>query len=335
MRSLVTLALILGLALPTVALDLGSIRAPKPSATYPQNVPAPQRNGGDTIADAVVVSVPFADTGSTVGFNDDYDEACPYTLSTSPDVVYTLIPTADDAVTIDMFGSTYDTKIYVYDAGLTLVACNDDFYPDYVSRLEDVPLMAGVQYYIVVDGYGGAAGDFVIDVSHYEGCALLCPAGAALEGEPPLVDGYVDTHNGGCASESGGVMQPIDANVFCGVSGWYLTNDGAQARDTDWFTMIVPASGVIEIVGDAEKATYLFELGPQDCNSVGVIQNVQVGPCTEGTMEIAGAPGSTVWFWVGPTVFDGSGEYDYVLLTNLGVVATESHSWTDVKSIFR
>ena len=56
----------------------------------------------------------------------------------------------------------------------------------------------------------------------------------------------------------------------------------------------------------------MFELGPQDCNSVGVIQNVPIGPCEETTMVVTGTPGSEVWFWVGPQTFstpDGSEVY--------------------------
>ena len=99
---------------------------------------------------------------------------------------------------------------------------------------------------------------------------------------------------------------------------------------------------MLEITGDAEVETYMFELGPQDCDNVGVIQTVIIGPCAEGSMAIDGTPGSTVWFWVGPTSFyapDGSDlfEYDYVLwLSGLyGYLATETHTWTGIKSFFR
>ncbi|MEZ4388872.1 MAG: hypothetical protein R3D98_15110 [Candidatus Krumholzibacteriia bacterium] len=334
MRKMLVLAMILTLVGSAMAFDLGAVRADKPAVNYPVNVPSDLRQGGDTILDAVVATIPFTDSGTTVGFTDDYDEACPYTLSTSPDVVYSVTPYADASVNIDLLGSTYDTKLYVYDASLTLVACNDDFYPDYVSKLENVALMAGTEYFIIIDGYGGASGDYVLTVEGFEPCVVTCPAGAILEGEPALVDGYEDLFNGGCNTEGSTPFGTIASEVFCGVSGWYLAADGTQSRDTDWFELTVPAAGYIEIVGDAEAATYLFELGPQDCGTVAVIQNVVIGPCTEGTMTIAGAAGSTVWFWVGPTTFDGSGEYNYVLFSNLGGVAVENHSWTGVKALF-
>ncbi|MEZ4386829.1 MAG: hypothetical protein R3D98_04510 [Candidatus Krumholzibacteriia bacterium] len=336
MRKLLVFAMLLAIVGSAMAFDLGNNRPVKPEVNYPQNVPSDLRQGGDTILDAVVVTLPVVNgSGTTVGYNDDYDEACPYTLSTSPDVVYTTTPDADVAVTIDLLGSTYDTKVYVYDQNLALVACNDDFYPDYVSKLENVPLMGGVQYYVIVDGYGGASGNYVINIDTFEPCVVTCPAGAEIEGEPALVDGYADAYNGGCNSpEFGNPFGAITQSIFCGVSGWYISAEGTQSRDTDWFTMTVPLDGFVEVIGDAEFATYMFELGPQDCGSVAVIQNVVIGPCTEGTMTIPGAAGSTIWFWVGPTTFDGSGEYDYVLYTNLVGVATESHSWTDVKGLF-
>jgi hypothetical protein len=83
----------------------------------------------------------------------------------------------------------------------------------------------------------------------------------------------------------------------------------------------------------------MFELGPQDCGSVGVLQNVQVGPCTPGTMTIYGEAGSVVWVWTGPTAFDSPDgtypyEFDYVLHLNLPV-AVEDHSWSQVKGLFR
>jgi hypothetical protein len=330
-------AMMLALVVSAMAIDLGSERGAKKEVTYPQSVPGDLRQGGDTILDAVMVSLPVVNgSGTTVGYTNDYDEVCPYSGSTSADVVYTFVPDADTSIDIDLLGSTYDTKVYVYDGSLNLVACNDDFYPDYVSKLENVAVMGGVQYYVIVDGYGGANGNYVINIDVFEPCVIDCPAGAELEGEPPLADGYADAHNGGCNSpEFGNPFGVITSGLFCGKSGWYISAAGGQSRDTDWFTLTVPAEGFVEFIADAEFATYMFELGPQDCGSVGVIQNVTFGPCTEGTMTIAGAPGSTVWFWVGPTTFEGPvNEYNYVIYSNLGVIATESHSWTGVKALF-
>jgi len=340
MRHLLLLTLVLALAAPALAFDLGPRPSAKPIPTHPQNVPSPTRQGGDTILDAVEIVVPIADvTGTTAGYNDDYDEICPYSNSTSPDVVYTFTPDADYELDIDLCGSSYDTKLYLYDANLDLVACNDDFYFDdacgvYVSMLEAVSVAAGMPYYLVIDGYGGAFGDYLLNVVQYEPCVIECPASSVLEGEPPLVDGYDDWYNGGCNSpQHGNPFQPLTAAIFCGQSGWYIHASGATYRDTDWFTTTVLYEGFVEITADAEFASYIFELGPQDCENVAVIQNVGFGPCVEGNIVIPGPVGSTVWVWVGPQTFEDPATYDYVLWRNW-MDATEAHSWSDVKSIF-
>ena len=106
---------------------------------------------------------------------------------------------------------------------------------------------------------------------------------------------------------------------------------------------MVGENGFIEVTADAESTTYIFELGPQDCNEVGVIQTITVGPCVPASMTITGDPLTTVWLWTGATTFnspDGTTpyEYDYVLwLSGLepGVVATESSTWSQVKGLYR
>ena len=342
MKTFLTLAAIIVIALPAVAFDLDNRAPDKPAATVipPPADPDVLRQGGDTILDAVLITIPVADVpGTTAGFYHDYDEVCPYTGSLSPDVVYTFIPEADEGVTFDMFGSDYDTKIYIYDQDLSLIACNDDYWPDYTSLLDNIPLEANVQYFLVIDGYGGDYGDYLLNISLFTPCDIECPATAELEGEPPLAVDYEDTYNGGCGNGGTGGWQYWDSPELCGVSGFYL-NQGSNFRDTDWFEIPIGPDGYLEIEGDAELATYMFELGPQDCNSVAVIQDVTIGPCSPASMTIVGDPGSIVWFWVGPTTFespDGSDvyEYTYYLINLTNVVAVEEHTWSDVKTLFR
>mgnify|MGYP002525883757 FL=1 len=136
---------------------------------------ATPRQGGDTIGDATAIdALPFDAAGTTAGYIDDYDEECPYTGSTSPDVVYSYAPTADMSIDISICESAYDTKLYVYenDAGNN-IACNDDACNSsdgspYRSTLDQVSLTAGNTYYIVVDGYSGNSGDYNISVTEAE-----------------------------------------------------------------------------------------------------------------------------------------------------------------------
>ena len=58
------------------------------------------RDGGDTCASATVIpSLPYTDTGTTVGKANNYDSGivtgCPYGGSTAPDAVYKFTPAAD------------------------------------------------------------------------------------------------------------------------------------------------------------------------------------------------------------------------------------------------
>ena len=121
------------------------------------------------------------------------------------------------------------------------------------------------------------------------------------------------------------------------MSGWY-TFQGSQCRDTDWFILNVGWWGTTEITADAECATYFFELSPQDCNVVGVAQQATAGPCHEALMTIVGPPGTTAWFWVGPTVFaphpGWDSMYDYAVWFWYGPAATEATTWGNLKALY-
>jgi len=348
-RNIYLIALIVALAASALALpnELGTsdmrVKASKPIHVGIPTPPVEVRQGGDTVMNATPLTLPVYDlAGSTAGYSDDYDEICPYSGSTAPDVVYTFTPSSDVAVDIDMLGSQYDTKIYVYDAELGLIGCNDDFHPDYTSKLENLSLMGDRQYYLVIDGYGEHSGDYVLSIIEFEPCVIDLPSGwAQYELEPTLHDGYIDEYNGGCNSSAPPPFERIDSNCFLGRSGWYFGANGTGVRDTDWFLITIPSSGVLEITGDAEYECYMFELGPHDCEDVAVIQNVIVGPCSERTMTITGPAGSNVWFWFGPTTYDAPNgfighEFYYILNTSIeGSAASESRSLTSVKGLFK
>jgi hypothetical protein len=167
------------------------------------------RVGGEDIATAVVIaSIPYVDTGNTCGYLDDYEEACPYAGSTAPDVVYAYSPPSDIPVDIDLCGSSYDTKVFVYENMWTPgnpYACNDDYYDvgdpcgNWVSKIEQLTLVAGNIYYIVVDGYNIDCGDYRLEISvaalrdgvSYggQGSAPVPPAGMTLARVPDASNG--------------------------------------------------------------------------------------------------------------------------------------------------
>jgi len=132
---------------------------------------------------------------------------------------------------------------------------------------------------------------------------------------------------------------PANEQSFCGRSGWY-THDGANIRDTDWLIMQMGYLGFIEIIIDAEFPVHLFELFPQDCETVDVAQQMTAGPCDPVSMTIMGySEGGPVWVWVGPTTFQAPGdvtEFDYSLfiIGLMHVEAAEPTSWSHVKALY-
>jgi len=166
-----------------------------------------ERQGLDQIPGLTIGALPFQDIGTTLGYINDYDEVCPYSGGTAPDVVFNYTPTTTEAINLDLCYSSYDTKLYVYDS-LDLVnpiACNDDYYfaapcYTYASFLGEVCVTAGHTYYIVVDGYGSSAGAYQLDITSVGPCPVsgaccapagtctvttqtACPAGSVWQGE--------------------------------------------------------------------------------------------------------------------------------------------------------
>jgi hypothetical protein len=302
------------------AFHLGPAMPQKSPRPWPVNVPGDLRQGGDTVADALpVATLPFTDIGTTTGYVDDYDEVCPYADSTAPDVVYSLAFDREYILDIDMAGSSYDTKIYLYDQSFQLVACNDDFYPDYTSRIDDAEVMAGITYYLVIDGYGAEHGEYALDISFFTPPPppppVLAGCDAIIEDEPPLVDGYVDMHNGGCSSEEfgapmsdiGGAFQ-FGPSEFAGTSGWYNVA-GESRRDTDWLQGYLDQWGTCGLEILSEQTVSLFQLAPLDCGSVEILNSVLVEPGVRTVFIVEGAPYEDVWLCVVPATFEPPADF--------------------------
>ena len=132
----------------------------------------PTLSPGNVIQSAFEISVlPFEGAGNTAnGFENNYDNCSDE--SDSPDAVYKYTPTADITVDISTCYSSFDTKVYVFeDDTQNMVACNedagfDDYYTCgyYTSYSDSVTMTVGHNYYIVVDGWGGDAGLYNLQV---------------------------------------------------------------------------------------------------------------------------------------------------------------------------
>lgn len=271
------------------------------------------REGGETIADAVEIHLPFLGHGNTADNFDDHDAVCPYSGSTSPDVVYTFTVDSDTRVRVDLCGSSYDTKTYIYDQDLNLLGCNDDYYTDpvcgvYVSLLEGVVVSAGQRYYVVVDGYGGDAGEYLIlvewDCWPPPCIDAECPEDGVPENEPPLADDYVDLYNSGCNVDPPLFQELLplegtDGLTFCGQTGWF-PDGGSWLRDEDWLVMTAAGENIhVETNSTHYLWTRCDVLFLDDCHDVSTLE-YQMGVCEPGIIDIPTQPGDMVFLRVMP-----------------------------------
>jgi len=352
MRRLLAVVLLLGLAGTAYAVNTSNVFTPSPKPD-PIQYEGGTRQAGDDIATATPIGgLPFSDAGTTAGYINDYDWICPYSGSTSPDVVYSYAPTAAGTITIDLCASTYDTKVYVVDgAWPSVIACNDDYgcgYSGWQSKLDNVAVDAGHTYYIIVDGYGGMSGSYSISVTIGAGpCVVECPAGALLENEPDCGPDYYDNTNGGCNSTPNvfGLICPPHGSstaVLCGKSGTY-SYFGLSYRDTDWFIVYgLAAGGNMTMDCIAEFPLQLiFIYGPNCANLQ--YQYTTAAECQVASITWYVAPSAVAWAWVGPSVFAGEpcGQ-DYVLtITGCSQgplcppTPTENTSWGAIKSLYK
>ena len=333
-----------------LTLGSGAIAADK-STSHIRNAPvADSREGGETIADAIIFDSfnYYTDTGATCDNIDDYDEICPFSGSTSPDVVYGTYYNPCTLLIIDLHASAYDTKLFVYDAQMNLLACNDDYETGLTSQVDYIAEYSGM-IYIVVDGYGGDCGAYTLNVDTVfipPPYPVFCPAGAQIENEPELTDGYQDTFNGGCEIPGSGFqyLSQVSGTTeldFCGTLGWYQSGSTVQG-DSDWFQVVAAGEQIIWTVDSQYSLTRCQSAVIAACDQPwSLLDEMSVGGGNIGTLTIPTEPGDVVTLWIEPGsdtrplcfpyVFDDA----FHLIGIDGVVATDRQSWGELKSLYR
>jgi hypothetical protein len=338
-------------AAPSLAQPLTGAAPAKSGASTGTTVP-PWRVEGDTIEECWVIEyLPFTEAGTNCGFANDYEEMCPYG-SNSPDVVYSYSPPYDMCISISLCDSYYDTKMFVYEDELTPgspVACNDDSYDcvdppvAYTSLIEQLEIYAGHTYYIVVDGYNGQCGDYVLLVEEvYCGpeCEIECVG--TPEGEPVCYDNYADQYNGGCQSDTWSYIEAGHESIeYCGQGGVYDYN-GLSYRDTDWY-LIYPCGDVpISFTIDAEfDALLALVTGVPDCWDPVILSYVNAPECIPTTLTVT-LPMEPVGVFVATSTWDPDFECgsDYVLTVegyteHCDPTPVENTTWGQVKALYR
>ena len=295
--------------------DHGFLTLEAKPAKVPWHKPARQeraevqmKQGGENCASATLIAgLPYAVAGTTTDYANDYNEDCPYTGSTAPDVVYSYTPNTNEVVNIDLYGSLYDTKVFVYqnDCSPPAYACNDDYYPDYTSAILNLSLAGGNTYYIVIDGYDSSSyGDYNLSMAIAKPCSAQCPPEGVPEGEPSCGTDYLDTYNSGCGGDPVSFVN-INCNTkICGTSGTFLFS-GLEYRDTDWYRVVVSEPTVFRwsVVAEFPVLIVLIDAGSEDCSDYQILDYDLANPCDTAAISMY-LPAGVYWPWVAPWVFD-------------------------------
>lgn len=228
---------------------------------------------GDTMDDPFWIdSLPFYGSGNTCGYTDDYSVMCPYG-SWARDVVYAFAPAQETNIQIDLCSSLYDTMVHLYNDAWQqprFLGCNDDFCGDdgYKSMIQSLHVVPGLTYYIVVDGYTSACGEYDLRVTDLGPCVPQCSGEWIHEDETICGEGQSDEYNGGCNTWPARFLTiPPSPHIIriCGEGGWFGTI-GSWDADEDWYEIRPAQSGRIDIFCEAEfNAEFALIDGNQGC----------------------------------------------------------------------
>ncbi|MCB1059382.1 MAG: M36 family metallopeptidase [Calditrichaeota bacterium] len=212
-----------------------------------------------------ITQLPYTDVGSTYCADND-NANCVGTNSW--DVFYSLQLESCTEVTVSLCGSEYDTGLEIRSGGFTCpgtisIACNDDNYcgDQYVLQsTATFTALSGRPYWIIVHGYSGYAGPFIMNVT-----------GNTCSPESLVVirqnnDIYLDWAP---VASSGSVTysvyrtttpdpQPIAANLIGTTANAFYTDANATANPNLQYYYIVTALGptlLLDTPGDAAIAS--------------------------------------------------------------------------------
>lgn len=171
-----------------------------------------------------VLSLPIGSPvrGTTTGAHDDYDPRCAGDQEAT-DMAYAFEAPESGRYRVRVRG-TYDVVVAVYDAE-RLLACNDDHDEATTAQIL-VELERGREYTVVVDGWAGAHGQYVVVAEHHPRSAEPVAPPRPTGEDPPVEDHAALAAR--CreapalfAGETQGVLIPTDAHavVSCGAGG--------------------------------------------------------------------------------------------------------------------
>jgi hypothetical protein len=235
---------------------------------FTQALPAP---ANDNFAAASAVAPPAQRTADTRGATGEAFE--PDTCGAAPigSTVWYRITGGGSLVTIDTFGSNFDTVLAVYTGstvgGLNLVACNDDSSNAGTFVLQSrvaFTAQAGVQYVVQVGGYSGATGSGL--VVNFAGPPPAPANNDFNPSAPPLSLGaHVTADTRGATLQSGEpfsfVCDPEFGTITVGRTVWYNFSTGSNTA-----VSISTAGSTYDTVVRVHTGTSVGALTPVDCS---------------------------------------------------------------------
>ncbi|MEE9443265.1 MAG: thrombospondin type 3 repeat-containing protein [candidate division Zixibacteria bacterium] len=267
--------------------------------------------GGDNIASAVVInSMPFTGTGTTAGYNDDYEESCNSEADQDfADVVYSFTPSVNGLLNVVSCNSSYFTRLWIYQTSESnLIACNRvnpicTGLPR--AALLDISLEAGGTYYIIVDGdrlLGEGPGAYTIECSYETApeltdSTMLHPA-AAYSGTTDIIFGWeenaADTAVFWYGSSDAGMNFP-SAGAFNGE--FYYPSVDYWGNGSQFYGTMVPGSseenGAPILLVSFESSTDIntWSLSSWSWGSMGWRDMKMADIACESSQEFSQAPG--------------------------------------------
>lgn len=263
-------------------------------------------------------------TGSTVGGTPTGEGTCITTEGTGGAIWYTFTGDGGNwTATTDNAGTNYDTKLWVFEGtcgSLTCVTGNDDF-SGLLSQV-DFATTDGIQYYIVVGGYGSDEGNYEMTIMNADGIAPEVPILLDLSDECSVTVTAPTTIDNCAGTVTGTTTDPLTYSTE-GVYSitWNFDDGNGNMSSTTQNVIIEDATAPIEDVASLADITSECEVTPDaptaTDNCVGSITGTP-----DVTFPIVSS-GTTVVTW---TYDDGNGnvttQTQNVIITPIDVSTT-------------
>ena len=204
---------------------------------HPSRGRNPLDQGNDNCPATVIASLPYEDSGTTVGRANNFTPPpeCVLAGSTAPDVIYQFTATVNGPLWISVLAG-YNSVLYVRYGGAcpgdNASACADLDLDN--NSFVSVNMSAGTTYYIIVDGVGTSAGTYTLRANTV--CSLNCQSGTIPEcTEIPGPDHGLSDCDGGCWNDYG-TVRPFQTIVpGATVCGRTFFSSGSGFDDYDWY----------------------------------------------------------------------------------------------------